>query len=262
MAGGGTPTISNFTTYTQNANNLWAALVRFVDQVGRRRTIGGLTGIANCGLLGDGGSTLGVDGSGGWYKVGALFGPCSLTDSLQRKYRDITTPNPTSGTHFWTICQFGKSASGTQPTAALCALTGSRFSYNNGDTVLQIDSTSFRFARNISGSRDVSTSPTVAFNTGFGSKNTLAIYDDGTVLRFSLNGGAWTAFSTNPNPRGSNYVGNWVAWGGSESNINGSSNFGVGNPLGSFSFYMGNAAGMPTPSSLLSAANALHLQLG
>ena len=101
------------------------------------------------------------------------------------------------------------------------------------------------------------TTGALAFNTGDNNKNTFAVYDDGTVLRYSFNGGAWTAFLESGVSSNSNYIDTRMYLGRRDDGL-AANNFGNANPLSACVYYVGNNAGMPTQASLLAAATSLH----
>jgi hypothetical protein len=113
------------------------------------------------------------------------------------------------------------------------------------------------FERNIGGPTVLRTTAALAFNTGNNNKNTFAVYDDGTVLRYSFNGGAWTAFLESGASSNANYIDTRMFLGRTEGN-SASGNFGNANPLSACVYYVGNNAGTPTQASLLAAAVSLH----
>jgi hypothetical protein len=253
--GGGSAAACNLTTYNLNAVEDYCHCYQLIDQVGRQRT---LISALNAGaIFGVGGATVNVVGSGSWWRVGSLFAPCCYTDNVSRGWIDAVGGG-TTGTNFWITCQFGLNGA-TENNRRFMTFTSVTNTWANGACAISVNrgTGNIVFERNIGGTTVLRTTAALAFNTGNNNKNTFAVYDDGTVLRYSFNGGAWTAFLESGASSNANYIDTRMYLGRVEGN-SASGNFGNANPISACVYYVGNNAGTPTQASLLAAAVSLH----
>jgi hypothetical protein len=255
--GGGSAAACNLTTYNLNAVEDYCHCYQLIDQVTRQRT---LISALNAGaIFGVGGATVNVVGSGSWWRVGSLFAPCCYTDNISRGWIDAVGGG-TTGTNFWITCQFGLNGA-TENNRRFMTFTQTDGAWGNASVAIDVNrgSGNITYYRGISGVTSVRTTAALAFNTGDNNKNTFAVYDDGTVLRYSFNGGAWTAFLESGVSSNSNYTDSRMFLGRRNSgDAIAANNFGNSNPISACVYYVGNATGMPTQASLLAAANSLH----
>jgi len=255
--GGGSAARCNMTTYNINAVENYTLCYQFLDQVTYQRTL--ISSLDNGATLGLKGSTIGVNGSGRWWRVGSLFAPCCYSDLSTRGWKDAVGGG-TSGTNFWVACHFGLNGTAENSRRFFTFTSSTSNTWANGGAGLDIYAISgtIRFYRNIGGTTIFRSSSPVSFNTGANNDNIVLVYDDGNILQYSVNGSAWTSFLESGSSNNSNYIDTRFFLGTREILSSPINNFGNNNPIAACAYYVGDNAGMPSQSSLLAAGNAIR----